>query len=85
MLGILDPVTRVYLSVGKVGSGFSDAQLDDMMRMTEGKWKEIERDTNLKSWFAHPDGGERPDSVIKTPESIILEVCMMVDFVGLLC
>lgn len=31
MLALLEPVSKVYITVGKVGSGFTDAQLEEVL------------------------------------------------------
>ena len=62
--------TRFY-SVAKVGSGFSDAKLEDLNRKTENSWRNAkggEKAVGIE-WTK-----EKPDVWIKPSESFILQV-----------
>lgn len=68
MLAIHDQTNNTYRTVGKVGSGYTDAQLDTFLGKTKNSWVQLGKKSRYPSWIIHPHGAERPDALIRSPE-----------------
>lgn len=53
-----------FMTIGDVGSGYRQNELDDFLGEHEGKW--VKYDV-FPSWLRHPPTGKRPDVLINDP------------------
>ncbi|KAJ3226677.1 DNA ligase (ATP) [Clydaea vesicula] len=52
LLAVFDEDRKKFISVGKCGSGYNYQELDEILRVTEGKWKPYNA-KNPPSWLIH--------------------------------
>ena len=67
---------QAYKTVCKVGSGYNDAELAEILAATDGKWFALPPGASSPSWLGgwKPGAGEVPDVYIDPAESVVMEV-----------
>jgi ATP dependent DNA ligase domain/ATP dependent DNA ligase C terminal region/DNA ligase IV len=69
--GVVSPHPQKYLSFAKVGSGFSDQDIDIMERALKDRWEEFDP-ARPPSWLDL--GTTKPEVIVKPANSVIVQV-----------
>lgn len=64
---------KKWLTLGKVGGGFSDSDYSEIDKKCHGKWKPFNIN-NMPEWLDHSRRGKRPDMLIEPKDSFVVSI-----------